>query len=211
MKLGEIKIQAIQLMYPGILIRARNESDGDLNCIISELKSNSSLSPVIEAMTGAVNRALAYLEARGTVPYDCVDIPSTECQRILGNKAKIILPKGLLSIERMYIANDGKATLCEYELFGDYALTEMKSGIYTVIYKKALNRISGIEDEDTEIELLNGIGEALPYFIKADLFSQDSGDEAKEARAVFDGIVERIENRPSPCQGCFESVYTIGG
>lgn len=209
MKLGEIKIQAIQLMYPSVFIRGSdNES---LNDTISELKSNSGLCPIIESIVGSINRAMAYLEARGAVPYECIDIPANQCSPSLGDRVRIDLPKNLLSIERMYAVADGKAVECEYEIFGDYALAKKKNGVYTVIYKKSLKRVGGADDEDTEIELLNGIGEALPYFIKADLFSQDSESEAQEARAVFDGIVERIENRPNPCQSCFESVYTIGG
>ena len=61
MRLGEIKIQALELIFPS----AELEYDAEnLNEVLFNLRANPSFSSYLSASVGAINRALSVIEAR---------------------------------------------------------------------------------------------------------------------------------------------------
>ncbi len=66
MKLGEIKIQALCLIFPSAELEY---DENDLNEVVFVLKAHPSYGPYISASVGAINRALAVIEGQTLQKY----------------------------------------------------------------------------------------------------------------------------------------------
>lgn len=60
MKIGEIKIEALMLIFPSLVLEY---DEGELNQTLLTLKENGSYEPYLVASVGAINRALTIIEA----------------------------------------------------------------------------------------------------------------------------------------------------
>ena len=68
MKLGELKIETLMLIFPSISIDVDTESGDALNEALSNLKADPNYCDYLSAMTGAINRCFTNLESKGVLP-----------------------------------------------------------------------------------------------------------------------------------------------
>ncbi len=201
MKLGELKIQALMLIYPMMSL----EYDGqDYEEIIYRLKSNHTYSSYVASSVGAINRAFTFIEEKLLTPV-CV---ATACGEKQGRYVLLDLRdnKEILSVKALYVNNE--ATYYESisrRLIRAYASErdEIK-----VAYYKRLARIDHLTSNNTEIDL-GGIEEIIPYFIKADLLMGEDRDGSLSARERF---FEMIDEFASKSENAYPvTVYSLGG
>ena len=210
MRIGEIKKEALLLMYPNAPIRFDTSSDEELEKGVFELKCNPSYEGLLESAVGSINRALAIIEGRGLSLTKCHDIASSICDRRGDGRIILKTMDDFLSVEMLLFHANGKTVACPYQLIGDELITDYRHGVFTVVYKSKLPRITSVTAEAYKLMLPSGVAELIPYFVKADLFTQESEEEARASRELFDRGLEEISSRAkAQCHQCFQIVYSM--
>lgn len=210
MKIGEIKKEALMLMYPDALLRLDTTDDKSLEEGIRELKSNPSYEGLLESSVGAINRAIAVIEARGLSMTKCHDIASSLCDRRGDGQLVIKTMDDLLSVEMLLCHVDEKTYACPYRVVGNTLVTGYRRGVFTVIYKSKVPRITPITKESHNLMLAQELCELIPYFVKAELFTQENEEEARRCRELFDrGLEELLSRQRSQCHECFQIIYSM--
>ena len=206
MKLGEIKAQAITIMFPQATIKLDTPSDEGIIRAIYEMKSNPNFESILEGSIGAINRAFSYIELNDLSETKCVDVPSSLCKR---QNDKILLPKenDLLRVERVLFHTYDKAIQQEFDIGNEGILTKYRQGVYTVIYKRKIPRITSVTSDAYEPELPYGMAEYIPYFIASDLARDENEALAKYALDHFENGIKALKGKEAPCSQCFEIVY----
>ena len=206
MKIGEMKAQAVALMLPSVTVRLDESSDEEIIRAIYEMKSDPNLESILESSVGAINRALTYIESRGLSVVKCVDIPSSSCERKNG---RVLLSPGedFLSIERVLLHQGDLTYALGFEIENGKISAERLNGVYTVVYKTKIPRITRATSDAYEIELPYGMAESIPYYIVSDLAREENEGLAKYALEIFEKTVNSIGHREAPCNECFQIVY----
>lgn len=232
MKLGEIKAQAMLLMFPDVnLVSAKEKwedtsygatsydsagiSESDLENESSELllalSSDSNYLPYVNGMAGAINRCFSYLESHFLIP--CKKAELTD-GRAMGSKISFELPDDVFCVGRVAFLGDGVYVgNVGFEHIGakTVVLPKMRfDGTYTVIYTPYLERIKCTTSDFYEIPLPEPVASMIPYFIKGDLFVNDDADEAMEARNIFENCVSVFANCGKEYSDSVEETYSMG-
>lgn len=210
MRLGEIKVQALSLMYPDTPIRYSDGSDEEINDALYELKSNPNFEGVLESCVGSINRAFAQIESLGLSTKRCVDFGISCLERAQDGRVIISPPTDLYSVDRV-LCHKGELTYaCGHEtvngaVYADY----MPKGVYTLVYRTKIPRIKRTTADSYQVELPLGICDGIPYFVASELLAGEDSDRAKEARQTFEGALERAGKRDVSCNECFQIIYSV--
>lgn len=211
MKLGELKIESLMMIFPGTELMVDYENDDELRDKISQLKDDSSYSDYLASMPGAINRCYSSLENKGIVPTKSVDLSKSTAQkrgtRIMFDLSAI---SDLGSIDRIaFYGNNGQdEEHCDYSHEGtSKVLLEERNGTYAVVYTPIIPRIKQITDDAKEIELPEDVVSLVPYFIKSELLRAENESEAAHARNVFEQMANELRSKNQGYQGAVISVY----
>lgn len=212
MKLGEIKIEALMMMFPGKELEVDVSDDAELREKISQLNEDSNYSDLLASMPGAINRCFASLESKGAVPTKSYDLDTKKAKtrgaRLLFDLSEI---EDLGAIERIayyseYYDNDR----CNYTHETDTAiLLEARDGQYVVIYSPILPRITMVTDDAKEIKLPRDVLDLIPYFVKSELLRAENEQEAAVARNVYEQMVNELKLKRCGYQDAVESIYEV--
>jgi len=205
MKLGEIKIEALKLMFADYTDDLSMEN-------LAALKSDENFGRYVNSMPGAINRCYNRLEDTKVIPLKKVTISKEQGTeqngRIRYNLSELISDFGTLDrviaeTETSYNGN------CEYvmETNSIVMLPSIEDEL-TFVYSPALARISSSTADDTEIELPDKIASVIPYFIKGDLFREDEPAEAAEARNLFEASIDATNNDIKRRQTSIKTVFS---
>ena len=212
MKLGELKIETLMLIFPSISIDVDTESEEELQQAINNLKADSNYCDYLSAMTGAINRCFTNLESKGVLPLRYTTFSSAdfalEADRLSLDISEI---KG--KIERVDFRNlwERKEN-CDFTLEGNSLIVEdLGEGVYTVVYEAEIPRIKNITGANYIIDLPDKITSLMPYFIKSEVIRTDDSDEASSARSLYEAGIAEIINSSNRYgnQGAVESVFRI--
>ena len=199
MKLGEIKIEALKLMFA---TGNRDVGVSDLEGMVHE----EEYADYLLAMPGAINRCFAVLEERRVLPVKSFRLGEG------GRYALDELIPDIFDIERIVYEGEGEYDGdCEYFREGDSVIIRDfdSHGEYRVLYKPSLERITSYTPDDTELKIPDRIACLIPYFIKSELFRVDEPDEAAEARNLFEMSIEQISKREDGRQSRVAHSYSF--
>ena len=222
MKLGDIKIEALKLMFVDFVTDYAAED-------ITSLSTDESCRDYLANMPGAINRCFADLERRGVIPAKSVELGELGRARKYGNvryKLKDIIPD-FGRIERVSReSEDGEyCAACSYRLEGGVLVlrapdirTYTEDGVekyeeretYTLIYRPTLDRISRSTSDEVEIDLPDSIANLIPYYVKGDVYRMDEPDEAGEARNWYEAAINELLYEAESSQECVETVFDMG-
>lgn len=192
MKLGEIKLEAINLMFVSY---NSNPSIEDLE----NLENDENYGFYISNMAGAINRAFSAIEEKRILPQIARKL--TDGESAYG-RVKFTLPSNLYDIDRITYADefDYQGNV-DFMLEGDTIIIPERKGDYSIIYYPKITRVSSLTDEETEIAIPDTIASLIPYYIKGDLYRDDEPQEASEARNWFeqmaDAMREKLQSKTS--------------
>ena len=209
MNLGEIKIQALSLMYPDIGIRFDDTQGAGVERAIYELKSSSNFEGLLETCIGAINRAFAQIEAKGLSPIKCVDKAGSLCKRTIDGKVEIDVEGDFLTLERLLCHRDEKTYACHCTVLGNKLYTKQKGNVYTVVYYSKIPRITRMTRDSYEVEIADNVCEAIPYFVMSELLWREDKERAKEARINFFEAINALEKAKPLCHQCFQIEYSM--
>ena len=209
MLLGEIKIQALSLMYPDASSRFDDSTPEGVENAIYVLKSDHNFSGLLEAAVGALNRAFSVIEERGLSGVKCADKALSVCQRTNDGRVIILPDKDFLYLERLLCHKGGKTYACFGETMENKIYTDMVGDVYTLVYREKIPRVKRITPDSLEVELPTGLSEAIPYFIMSELLAREDTQRAQEAREHFYKALESCERHAAPCHQCFQIIYSM--
>ena len=202
MKLGEIKVEALRLMFMGGALEIGADQ-------LVDFADDDTYGYYLSRMPGAINRALAVIERRRVLPVRTVRLTSDgrECARY---SLKSIAPD-LYEIERLAWSREGEYEPNENYVIegGDLLVPSFDpEADYTLLYYPRVERVSAGTDDKKEIEIPEEIAEVIPYAIKGDLFRDDESSEADAARAFFESALRDIVlSRNAGSQGSVCTAY----
>lgn len=212
MKLGEIKLEALALIYPGAELMCDADNDTSLREKLRELANDSNYSDLLSAMPGAINRCFAELEGRSLVPRKSCELDTSKGKR-LGNKIVFdtSLLESYLKTEKVLHYND----FCDIHevdfnfLSENEILLDGRDGKFVLIYTPVVKRISQISDDASVIKLPEHLCALIPYFIKSELIRAENEKEAAIARNIFEEMISALSIRENGVQTKVESVYEV--
>ncbi len=198
MKIGEIKLQAMSLIFPSAQLDYSSDNIADA---IFRLKSNPSYGAHLSATTGAINRALSVIEARRLT-----ELEEIELDKSLGEENGDLL---------CFALNDNVFSVCQVISAGIeidfrhrfdklYVRRGSVRGNLCVRYFSKIKRLSGESDDNEELLLKDGIAEQIPYFVKADLLLCESPEESRVSRELFFTALDSFFTEDS----LYKSVYS---
>lgn len=205
MKLGEVKIEALKIMFADYTDDIAIDNLGDL-------KTDENYGRYVNSMPGAINRCFSRLEDSNAVPVKkfvlTEDLGTISNNRIRFDLSAIISDFG--NVDRIiYETATEYEGNCEYIMeTNSIIVLPYRGGDYTIIYSPILARITAGTAEDTELELPDKIASIIPYFIKGDLFREDEPAEASEARNLFELSLEAANTEIKRRQTSVRAVFS---
>lgn len=205
MKLGEIKLEALRLMFMGGALEIGWDQ-------LVDMLDDDTYGYYLSRMPGAIDRALAVIERRRVVPTRSYAFEAAG-EEVLRLDLRAEIPD-FYDIERL-ICEDG----CGYDGAAPYRregdvlviLSPEDGARYTLLYLPTLRRVGAGTDDALELSLPDQIACLIPYAIKGDLFRDDDPDEAEAARARFEmGLEEIRQGRRDGYAGSVRTVYGGG-
>ena len=214
MKLGEIKIETLMLIFPSVSIEVDTDNDEALNEALLDLKQDPNFADYLVGMTGAINRCFASLEGRGVLPTTGVTVKKEQCKKVGDNWLKLdissLVPE-IAQIEHIAVEKNG-LYIPRHDYLRESATTILFKDIaneYTLIYTPKIKRIKNITSAQEVIGLPDEIACLIPYYLKSELVRTDDSSEASSAREQYErGIMELVSYREG-YQSSVDSVYEM--
>lgn len=205
-RIGDIKVHSIMLLYPDLELSYDSESETSLNGVIENLKYNPNVRDVLHSSIPAINRAFTIIEKRGGTKTK--SFGAFVSKRMLGKLwVKLSeIANDVYRIVRVY-SQDGKTVPFECISDDDICLDTNETGEYIFIYKSKLRRISEFTDDFMELDLSEGVAEIIPYFVKSEILLTEDRGASDAARILFDGILNELSYLPGASLPEVTSVY----
>ncbi|MBO5969359.1 MAG: hypothetical protein J6S14_12765 [Clostridia bacterium] len=203
MTIGEIKIQALKLMF---VTYQDNISVDDLE----KLGGQENYRAYLINMDGAINRAFADIERRRILPVKSYEINGSAWElrnriaRFDLKKVEDFYDVERISSESLYEYN-GNA---QYYRDGDHiSLVDYDNTVtYRLVYYPKLARNLG--DTKHIANLPDELACLIPYYVKGDLYRDDEPNEASEARNWYEQAMSEYRNPVSNVQTRVKTVYS---
>ena len=209
MNLGEIKIQALSLIYPDESVKYDDTTEQGVENAVYELKQNHNFSGLLEASVGAINRAFSQIEAKELSVIKCVDKAYSLCQRARDGRVVIEADNDFLKIDKLLCHKAGKTYACGFEVFGSKIYTSFVGDVYTLVYYTKIPRVTRTTKDSLKIDLPWGVHEAIPYFVMAELIGSEDIQRSQAGKEEFYKILEACEKSKAPCHQCFQIIYSM--
>lgn len=175
MKLGEIKIEALKLMF------ASYEVDFSETQLRNEM-ADDTYRDYLMNMPGAINRAFSVIENKCVLPiksytFDSKELDLAKLSDFSRVYRVVFNGKGGCNVPDFLYKIENKKLLMTDEL--------REGESYTLYYRPKLTRITSGTDDDTELDIPDNIAVFIPYFIKGELYREEEPGEATEAHNLF--------------------------
>jgi hypothetical protein len=205
MKVGDIKIEALKLMFVNYSFDLGID---DLQSMISDENYGS----YIVNMNGAIARALDRIENACIVPIKRYEIPFEECistRQFL--KFDLSAIKDLYIIDRITAEYDGEYDgNVGFSLEGDMLLLPKDSADFTILYYPTIKTIDENVQDTDDIWIPERIARLIPYFIKSELYQEEEPDLAADARNMFEASLEDLKKQTQSKQNYIHKTFRMG-
>lgn len=219
MKLGEIKIEALKLMFangPDLLtISNRDNQDsytepGNAALDLIEAAADPQYADYLNNINGSINRCFSILESRHVLPtkrytlvngsdelkrnmeFDLSEIPD------LDDIQRVVIQRGTIYDSNADYKTEGNFLIIPLVMMGDSI---------RLIYYPRIERLSQTADDNQEIKIPDKIACLIPYYVKFDLFREDDEREANTALNQFENALAYITEMQGTHQGAVDSDY----
>ena len=190
MRLGDIKVEALKLMFVTYTDDIRAED-------LPDLGGEENYRAYLLNMNGSINRCLADIESRRILPVKRISVraSSGELRRGALRVALADVAPDLFDVDRVVREDvDGYCGDCEWEREGDELILRDFDEIsdYRLLYYPRLPRYAGDATNMEEVPVPDEIAAFIPYFVKGDLYREDEINDASEARNWYEAAMEQI-------------------
>ncbi len=179
MKLGEIKIEALKLMFASYEIDFTEAQ-------LSEKAASETYRDYLINMPGAINRAFAIIENKGVLPVKRYEIKNTEEIKV-GTSFDMSVVKDFFSVERVIFEGAHGEYVPQYPYLLEGTVIRFPDTLadgekYTVLYRPKIKRVT---NDAADVDVPDYIAVYIPYFIKGELYREEEPGEASEAYNLF--------------------------
>lgn len=188
MNIGEIKAEALKLMFAGY--------DTIEEGTVAGLATDENYSVYLAGMVGSINRCLSDLEAKGALPEKRMELSVAEGEitgdRILFDLSGLAYSEIVRVVKAAAWGYDG---CCPYDLEANVLTLDYDAGeqpSFALIYLPRAERVSLATSNSDPIDLPDYLACLVPYFIKGDLYRDDEPSEAAEARNYYEAAVAAL-------------------
>lgn len=211
MKIGDIKLQALGLMYPEVPAYATGDTLKNFDL--------SDYSEILARMTGSMARCLDVIVERRVLPSVHKELYLTDAETgkgIVGNKSgaayRFDLSKlnDFFDVDRVIMmsenAYDGEYP---YRLEGDklILLAPDEAASFSLLYHPRVIP-SSVWNDAADLDVVpDEIARLIPYFIVGELYREDEPGEAAEALSWFEQRIAEIAPKRTAMQRKVSSVY----
>ncbi|MBR3790224.1 MAG: hypothetical protein IKK20_00260 [Clostridia bacterium] len=206
MTIGEIKIEAIKLMF------VNYEFDFKVG-ELERMKADENYGSYLVNMDGAIARALDRIENACVLPAKVKKIEASEFKRgKVFDRYDTSQIKNYFQIDRVTAEYDNGSYdgNIGFEIEGDELLLRHNPAAeYSIIYFPKAPSIKGVVDNSTELDLPENIARLIPYFIKGDLFQEEEPALAADARNLFEASLDDLKRPVASKQEYIEQVYRM--
>lgn len=209
MKLGEIKLEALKIMF------TNNGQDIVIEDMETLLRDEIYRNYLIN-MNGSINRCFSNIEDKGVLPLRVLNLDISTAERVNGflrfNLNEIT---DFYKIDRIVYENSYGEFIsdCEFRVEANILILPeiTQEENYRLIYKPNIMRITSAMNDEEEVDVPDNIAVYIPYFIKGDLFRDDEPDEANEARNWFEQAMQEFSPQNVDRQNSVKTIYKIWG
>ena len=201
MKIGEIKREALLLIFPEIEARFNEESEKSVNEGIEALKCDPSVRSYLEASVPSINRAICEIENAGASKTKRAIIT------VKNTKGAFDLQDRIPELMRVLSIHQNGKNVNYVELDGFVLLEGASAGEIEVVYKSRVEKIRYITEEAHELDLDFGVVALIPYFVASELCETENGERARELRARFFNGISSYSSK-STTQDEVEAIYS---
>ncbi len=205
MKYGEIKLEALKLMF------VNNGEDIVIQNLKKYARDDTYKSYLIN-MPGAINRCFSRIEEKGVLPLKSIQLDNNNWH-VSGITIRfdVLEIKDYFDIDRVVCENlsgcyDGNY---DYEFEGSTLVMEHSVGNnYRVVYRPKIARVNENTSDDCIVDVPDNIASHIPYFIKGDLYRDDEPNEAGEARNWFESTMAELSKQNTSKQSRVKNIYS---
>lgn len=199
MTLGEVKIEALKLMFANGENELSVNGSGTSAMTIQQAQNDNQFRDYLLKITGAINRCFAELERQKLVPAKRKVLVSLAEENEYNKEIDLSTLEGLSDFEdvqRVTIRNgmeyDANAS---YQREGNVLILSFvrRGDTVAMIYYPAIARVTSTSDNTAEIGLPDKIASMIPYYCKFDIYREDNPTEADKAYQVFLAGIEGLK------------------
>lgn len=207
MKLGEIKLEALKLMFC-------NDDEDIAAEDLEHLTDADAYGAFLINMWGSINRCFSNMENKCVLPLKSVTLlPSMGMGGLCRMRFDLrrVCPD-FLTLERV-IHEDregGYNGHVAYWIEGDtLVLPPIDESLeeYRLLYHPRIKRLQAYDPDDTEIDIPDHIAAYIPYFIKGELYREDEPSEAAEARNFYEAGMSELAQNNTHSANRVENIY----
>ena len=205
MKVGDIKVAAIKLMFTNYSFDFGIDN-------LQSLLSDENYGSYIVNMNESIARAIDRIENACVIPTKRFEINIDECEtsnryiHFDTNKLEDLYVIDRITAEYLngdYCGNVG------YELEGDVLVLPKANATYTIIYYPTIPTIDEKVADEQEFWIPDRIARLIPYFIKGDLYQEEEPALAADARNTFEACLEDLKKPIASKQDYVDKVYSF--
>ena len=202
MKIGEIKIEAIKLMFTNYGL---DVSITDLQSLLSD----ENYSSYFVNMPGSIARALDRIQNACVLPLKSYEIQNSECKFVGGmKKFDMALISDLYLIDRITATADAFYDAnTSYFKEGNVLVLDNDGSVHTVLYYPTIKTITENTDDNDELWIPDYIARLIPYFIKSELFQEEEPELAAAARNLFEASLDDLKSSNESKQNKVKQVF----
>lgn len=209
MTYAQIYAESLRLMFATLTDDISPTAEG-----MGELVGDSNYLDYLLMMPGAVNRCFADLEAKKVLPWKTVKANMENADDVGGGYKRFVLSEMIpdcFEIERVECRRgyEESVDLAMHEdcfLEGDELILPTGEE-YVIHYTPTLPRIDDGTDLDTRVPLSPTLAEAVPYYVKGELYRLEEPHEAAEAHNLYEQRVAQVYPPAGQIRGSVAMVY----
>ena len=205
MKVGDIKIEALRLMFAGVpaLMNADN---------LYGYESRSEFELYLSMMPGSIHRCIDNIVSRCILPVKRKELSLTGVERRGRFYRFDISGSDFYEVSRVIkMSEDEYDGDHPYRMEGEtlVLLAPDEASSYTLLYHPKIPH-KEYKDTDELVGIPDEIAVLMPYFIKGELYREDEAGEAAEAMSWFEQRLASLGETRTEKQGSVACLYDQG-
>lgn len=211
MKLGEIKLEALRLMFTNYSEKLDLEH-------ISTYYEDEKYGQYLQNMTECINRAIDRINSAGVLSEKSYTVTNTstgigiETSSFFNRYSLASLISDYYKLVRV-VKHDSRQVVGNYnyltESDGVILLAPLNENeTYSFIYAPKVGNVNSLEDDD-EINIEDGLARVIPFYIKGDLYQEDEPQLAADAKNQFEQYIATYKKSNDGVQNSVKVVFGV--
>lgn len=204
MKIGDIKIEALRLMFAQI--------DADVTAeTLADFENSNTLGDYLAAMHGSINRCLSDIVSRRILPAKSKTLTLSEEHRSMSAYRFDLSEIGdFYDVSRVIAeTHNGYDGNYPFRMEGKtlVLMSPDEGAQFTLLYHPTVELVN-VWENSLELDLPDEIVSVIPYFIKGELYREDEASDAAEAMSWYEQRLASLDPHRTEKQDCVHPVYS---